>query len=71
MGWYFFKYRRRIRPHLPIGRSDGSVSFSSGIQSVANAGIGEPVHVSFLLMMFSQIAERFGTVALRGADVGN
>ena len=37
----------------------------------ANAGIGEPVHVSFLLMMFSQIAERFWTVALRGADVGN
>lgn len=39
----------------------------------ANVGIGEPVHVSFLLMMFSQIAERFWfwIVALRGADVGN
>ena len=38
---------------------------------IANAGIGQPVYVSFLLMMFSQIAERFWTVALRGGDVGN
>ena len=37
----------------------------------ANAVTGEPVRVSCLLMMFSQIAERFWTVALRGADVGN
>lgn len=33
MGRHSFKYRRRIRPYLPIGCSDCSVSFRSGIQS--------------------------------------